>query len=69
MAGIIVAKLYGKRPVYLLPAIFVFLGSAQDIDGGSNVAHVTSARVVQGLGWGAFDTLVLGSILDIFLLS
>ncbi|KAI0165933.1 hypothetical protein GGR57DRAFT_489375 [Xylariaceae sp. FL1272] len=65
-ASMIVAKLYGKRPVYLLAAIFVFFGSALDIHGGTDVARITSARVVQGMGWGAFDTLVLGSILDTF---
>lgn len=66
MAGTILARVWGKRPVYLVSAMVVFIGSAWNIDTGGQFAQDMAARIFQGLGWGAFDTLVLGSILDTF---
>lgn len=66
MVGTVLARVWGKRPVYLVSAMMMFIGSAWNIDTGGAFAQEMAARVFQGLGWGAFDTLVLGSILDIF---
>jgi MFS family permease len=66
MTSTIVARVWGKRPVYLISSMLVFIGSAWDINTRGNFAQNMAARIFQGLGWGAFDTLVLGSILDTF---
>ncbi|KAK7957160.1 uncharacterized protein PG986_006382 [Apiospora aurea] len=64
--SLLVAKLYGKRPVYLFSTAFVWIGviwGSQVVDSfGQNMA----SRVFQGIGWGAFETLVLGSLQDTF---
>jgi MFS family permease len=62
----ILAKVWGKRPVYLVSTILVFIGCAWSINTRGKFAQNMAARIFQGLGWGAFDTLVLGSILDTF---
>lgn len=60
------AKVWGKRPVYLSSMVLVFIGSAWNINTGTDHAQNMAARIFQGLGWGAFDSLVLGSILDTY---
>ncbi|KAK8091187.1 hypothetical protein PG994_000692 [Apiospora phragmitis] len=64
--SLVVAKLYGKRPVYLVATAFIWIGvvwGSQVVDSfGQNMA----SRVFQGIGWGAFETLVLGSLQDTF---
>jgi MFS family permease len=66
MGSTTLAKVWGKRPVYLASAVLVFIGSAWDTNTRGDYAQNMAARIFQGLGWGAFDTLVLGSILDTF---
>ncbi|KAI0391362.1 hypothetical protein F5Y17DRAFT_15347 [Xylariaceae sp. FL0594] len=66
MGSTILAKAWGKRPVYLASAALIFVGSACDITTRGPYSQNMAGRILQGLGWGAFDTLVLGSILDMF---
>lgn len=66
MASTILARIYGKRPVYLVSTALMFIGCAWNTNTGGSTAQNMAARIFQGLGWGAFDTLVLGSILDTF---
>ncbi|PFH60993.1 hypothetical protein XA68_18466 [Ophiocordyceps unilateralis] len=63
----VAAKRLGKRPLYLASAVVALIGcvwSAATADDG--FASSVGARVLQGLGWGAFDTLLLGSIQDTY---
>lgn len=68
-SGLVVAKLYGKRPVYLVATTFIWIGvvwGSQVVDSyGQNMA----SRVFQGIGWGVFESLVLGSFQDTFFVS
>ncbi|KAI1177915.1 hypothetical protein F4777DRAFT_152993 [Nemania sp. FL0916] len=66
MSSTILARVWGKRPVYLVSAMLMFVGSAWNMSTALSFAQNSVARTLQGLGWGAFDTLVLGSILDTF---
>ncbi|KAF5123453.1 putative MFS-type transporter [Metarhizium anisopliae] len=66
LVGSIVAKLYGKRPVYLISTLFLFLGTIWNMTAGDNYGSCLGARVFQGLGWGSFETLVMGSIQDTY---
>lgn len=66
MTSTIIARIWGKRPVYLVSMVVMFIGSAWNINTRGEFAQNMAARIFQGLGWGAFDTLVLGSILDTF---
>ncbi|KAK8128607.1 MFS-type transporter [Apiospora sp. TS-2023a] len=65
-SGLVLAKLYGKRPVYLVATAFLWIGvvwGSQVVDSyGQNMA----SRVFQGIGWGVFESLVLGSFQDTF---
>ncbi|PKS07378.1 hypothetical protein jhhlp_005980 [Lomentospora prolificans] len=66
LASITAAKVWGKRPVYLASMALVFIGSMWNMRTLDSYRECMAARVFQGLGWGAFDTLILGSIYDTF---
>ncbi|RDA85400.1 hypothetical protein CP532_1945 [Ophiocordyceps camponoti-leonardi (nom. inval.)] len=77
VASCVAANRVGKRPLYLASALVSLIGcvwSAADgggrghggDDDGRAFASSMGARVLQGLGWGAFDTLLLGSIQDTY---
>lgn len=67
--GSIIAKFYGKRPVYLASTILLFIGTIWNMTAGDNYRSCLGARIFQGLGWGAFETLVMGSIQDTYYVS
>lgn len=69
LASVTAAKVWGKRPVYLVSMTLVFIGSMWNMRTLDSYRQCMAARVFQGLGWGAFDTLVLGSIYDTFFVS
>ncbi|KAK4152153.1 major facilitator superfamily domain-containing protein [Chaetomidium leptoderma] len=60
------SRICGKRPLYLTSLLLVFIGAVLNTNVASGYAQSMAARVFQGLGWGAFDTLVLGSIQDTY---
>ncbi|CAJ2513972.1 Uu.00g020910.m01.CDS01 [Anthostomella pinea] len=66
MTSTIVAKIWGKRPIYLVSSILIFAGAVWNIMVRGDLAQNMGARVLQGLGWGAFDTLVVASIRDTY---
>ncbi|KAJ0165521.1 putative MFS-type transporter [Colletotrichum tanaceti] len=66
LLGLVAAKVWGKRPVYLVSMVSVFIGAVWNMRAGDSFGECMGARVFQGLGWGAFDTLVLGSIQDTY---
>ncbi|KAI0109829.1 MFS general substrate transporter [Daldinia grandis] len=66
LASLILSRIWGKRPVYLVSMVMIFIGTAWNTRVRGDLAQNMAARVFQGLGWGAFDTLVLGSIHDTY---
>ncbi|KAK8051022.1 hypothetical protein PG993_002407 [Apiospora rasikravindrae] len=64
--SLLVAKLYGKRPVYLVSTAFVWIGVVWGSQVVNSFGQNMASRVFQGIGWGAFETLVLGSLQDTF---
>ncbi|KAH6659320.1 major facilitator superfamily domain-containing protein [Truncatella angustata] len=60
------ARVYGKRPIYLASTISMFVGSMWGMYVMNSFSQNMASRVFQGIGWGAFDTLVLGSLQDTF---
>ncbi|KAK3306772.1 major facilitator superfamily domain-containing protein [Chaetomium strumarium] len=60
------SRICGKRPLYLASLLLVLIGTVWNTNVGSSYAQSMAARIFQGLGWGAFDTLVLGSIQDTY---
>ncbi|KAH8681054.1 major facilitator superfamily domain-containing protein [Xylariales sp. PMI_506] len=66
MASLIIAKVYGKRPVYLVSTVVMVIGVMWGMFVANSYGQNMASRVFQGIGWGAFDTLVLGSIQDTF---
>ncbi|KAL7928540.1 MFS general substrate transporter [Trichoderma chlorosporum] len=62
----VAAKLVGKRPVYLVSSAFIFVGCIWNMTADSSYGSCMGARVMQSLGWGAFDTLLMETIQDTF---
>ncbi|KAK2605838.1 hypothetical protein QQS21_003792 [Conoideocrella luteorostrata] len=62
----IIAKFRGKRPLYLVSALLLFIGTLWNMTAGDNYGSCLGARIFQGLGWGAFDVLVMGSMQDTY---
>lgn len=69
LASMILARMYGKRPLYLVSMVAILIGVAWNTRVRGDLGQNMAARVFQGLGWGAFDTLVLGSIQDTYFVS
>lgn len=65
----ICARLWGRRPIYLASFVLIFIGSIWNMTAGDKYGSCMGARVFQGLGWGAFDTLIMGSIQDMYFVS
>ncbi|KAH7319891.1 major facilitator superfamily transporter [Stachybotrys elegans] len=66
LISLICSKIWGKRPVYLVSFVFIFIGTMWNMTTNDNYGGTMGARVFQGLGWGGFDTLILGSIQDMY---
>lgn len=65
MLALVVSRIYGKRPVYLVATAVIFFSSIWNavLD---DFNQALAARIFQGMGWGVFDSLVLGSIHDTY---
>ncbi|KAH6856305.1 hypothetical protein B0I37DRAFT_425528 [Chaetomium sp. MPI-CAGE-AT-0009] len=66
MASLVASRICGKRPLYLASLLLMFIGTVWSTNVVSSYRQCMAARIFQGLGWGAFDTLVLGSIQDTY---
>jgi hypothetical protein len=66
MACLVASKICGKRPLYLASLLLMFIGTVWSTNVVTSYGQCMAARIFQGLGWGAFDTLVLGSIQDTY---
>lgn len=60
------ARFVGKRPIFLASMGLFLIGSIWCIRVQNSFNQNMVARVFQSIGWGAFDSLVLGSIYDTF---
>lgn len=69
LASCTVSKVWGRRPVYLVSATLVFIGLVWNTKITTSYAQFMTARIFQGLGWGAFDTMLMGSIMDTYFVS
>ncbi|KAI6371846.1 hypothetical protein MCOR25_003874 [Pyricularia grisea] len=65
MVALVASRVYGKRPVYLAATALIFFSSIWNA-AATDFNNVMAARIFQGMGWGVFDSLVLGSIHDTF---
>ncbi|TLD14412.1 uncharacterized protein PgNI_03556 [Pyricularia grisea] len=65
MVALVASRVYGKRPVYLAATALIFFSSIWNA-AATEFNNVMAARIFQGMGWGVFDSLVLGSIHDTF---
>ncbi|KAB5555092.1 major facilitator superfamily domain-containing protein [Coniochaeta sp. 2T2.1] len=64
--ALIASRIYGKRPLYLASLLLVFIGATWNTNVPTSYGQCMAARIFQGLGWGAFDTLIMGSIHDTY---
>jgi MFS family permease len=65
-ATLVASRIWGKRPLYLASLLLVFIGATWNTNVATSYGQCMAARIFQGLGWGAFDTLVMGSIHDTY---
>lgn len=66
LASSVVARIWGRRPVFLASMILIFIGLVWNTRVTTSYGQFMAARIFQGFGWGAFDTLVVGSIIDTY---
>ncbi|KAJ4385750.1 hypothetical protein N0V93_010181 [Gnomoniopsis smithogilvyi] len=66
LASCTASKVWGRRPVYLVSAVLIFIGVVWNAKVSTSYAQFMTARIFQGLGWGAFDTMLVGSIMDTY---
>ncbi|KAF1950721.1 MFS transporter-like protein [Byssothecium circinans] len=60
------ARIWGKRHVYLLGALFVIFSSAWGGASGKNYTSLLWARIFQGIGLAPFEALVNASVGDLY---
>jgi hypothetical protein len=53
----------------LASTLLLFIGTLWNMTAGDSFGSCLGARIIQGLGWGAFDTLVMESIHDTYYVS
>lgn len=63
------AALVGKRVLYLTSSIFMLAGAVWNMHVLQKYKLFMISRILQALGWAAFDSLVQLSIHDMFLVS
>lgn len=66
LASSIAARIWGRRPVLLASMVLIFIGLVWNTRVTTSYGQFMAARIFQGFGWGAFDTLVSGSIIDTY---
>ena len=64
----ILAPMLGKRPVYILCTVILFFTTVWMTQVNS-FNELLAARTVQGLGNGAYESIVISSIGDLFFVS
>lgn len=69
LASCTASKVWGRRPVYLVSAVLIFIGVVWNANISTSYGQYMAARIFQGLGWGAFDTMLVGSIMDTYFVS
>lgn len=69
MAAMSFSRLRGRRPLYLVSMVLIFIGLVWNSQVSTSYGQFMGARIFQGLGWGAFDTLMSGTILDTYFVS
>lgn len=69
LVSLVTSRICGKRPLYLISLLLLFIGTIWNTSVRTSYSQCLAARVFQGLGWGAFDSLVQSSIYDMFFVS
>lgn len=64
--SLVVSRIWGKRPIYLASTVLVFVGVMLNTNSLGSFSQHMAGRVLQGLGWGAFETLVLSSVQETY---
>ena len=61
----ICSRIFGKRPVYLISAVIEFAAAIWNAT-GTSYSSLLGSRILYGLGVGAFESLVLATIGDLY---
>jgi MFS family permease len=66
LKAMMVAQIFGKRPVYLVSSLLMLVSAAWNMHIGNSYLSFMASRIFQGIGWGAFESLVVGSLEDMY---
>lgn len=62
------AQMFGKRAIFLSSAIVMLFASLANMH-VRGYAGFMALRILQAIGWGAFETLGLASVKELFFVS
>lgn len=63
----ILAAVIGKRSLYVVGGVLMLIGALWNMQIEASFAQFMVSRLIQGIGWGMSEALILGSIGDLFL--
>lgn len=64
--SVILAQMWGKRTMYLVSSLVMLLGAVWNMHIFESYAQFMVSRVIQGIAWGMFESLVLLSVKDMY---
>lgn len=66
LGSAVLSQVIGKRPIHLGATLLMLAGTVWNMHVAGSYLQFMFARLFQGVGWGAFDGIVMISIRDIF---
>ena len=64
--AVVLARMIGKRPVYLISTAFFLISSVWSSLVEKDYGSFFAARFISGLGLGAYEAIVLSSVGDLY---
>ena len=69
LGSTVLAQKVGKRGIYLGSSVLLLVGAIWNMHVYQSYAQFMVSRLFQGVAWGAFESLVLISVKDMFFVS
>jgi nitrate/nitrite transporter NarK len=66
LGSAILAQKIGKRGIYIVSAVLMLVGAIWNMHVYESYAQFMVSRLFQGISWGAYESLVLISVKDMF---
>jgi len=66
LGSVVLAQKIGKRGIYIASASLMLIGAVWNMHVYESYAQFMVSRLLQGISWGAYESLVLISVKDMF---